>query len=353
MDGVEAESRTFARPSTWAAVASLIAAVAGLAASAILAVDYLQPAPVFCSEGGGCGAVRATGFSSILGVPTPVIGLVGFLALGVASLLRGPRARLVQLVLAGGASLAGVLLLTVQVAIGHFCPYCCVADVSAVASAFIAVWRFVMARDAGAPMAVTYAGALGMVAAAVVPVGVGHWLAGRAPAVIRAEIEGTPPGEVTVVDFVDFECPYCRMMQAVLEPILATHRSQVRLVRRQAPLQHIHPHALEAARAACCGEAMGKGDAMADALFSAPVEDLTREGCEKLAQSVGLSLDSYRACVADPKTDARIEADGRVFKQAGGFALPTVWIGGQQLVGLQPKDAVEKIVADALAHAGS
>jgi predicted DsbA family dithiol-disulfide isomerase len=142
------------------------------------------------------------------------------------------------------------------------------------------------------------------------------------------------------------------MTHAQLEPILEAHRARLRVVRRQVPL-HVHPHALEAARAACCGERLGKGEAMANALFSAPVEQLTREGCEKLAQTVGLSLDPYRACVADPKTDERIESDRTVFKAAGGYALPTIWIDGQQLVGAQLRAALEKVIGDALARAGS
>src|SRR6185437_10462513 len=101
---------------------------------------------------------------------------------------------------------------------------------------------------------------------------------------------------------VDFECPYCRMTHASLQPLLEAHSNEVRVVRRQVPLP-MHVHAHDAARAACCGEELGKGEAMANALFSAPVEELTPDGCEKLAQSVGLSLDPYRACIADPRTD--------------------------------------------------
>ena len=344
----------------WGVFASLVPVLAGLAASAVLAVDYLQPTPVFCSEEGGCEAVRQTAFAAVLGVPTPIVGLAGFLALGVVTLLPGRRARLAPLVMAVVASLAGVLLLAAQWALGHFCPYCCVADASAIASAFVASWRFVATNEANeaneanetnASAILTYVGVMGMLAAALVPVGVGQWLGGRAPRVIRAEIDGTPAGEVTVVDFVDFECPYCRMTHAELEPILESHRSRLRVVRRQVPLRS-HPHALDAARAACCGERLGKGEAMANALFTAPVEELTRAGCEKLAQTVGLSLDPYRACVADPETDARIESDRSVFKAAGGHALPTIWIDGQELVGAQPRAALEKVIEDALARAG-
>jgi uncharacterized membrane protein/predicted DsbA family dithiol-disulfide isomerase len=333
-------------------LASLAPVLTGLVASAALAVDYLQPMPVFCSEGGGCEAVRQTIFAAPLGVPMPLVGLVGFLALGVASLLPGRRARIAQVGLATTAALAGALLLAAQWAIGHFCPFCCVADASAIASGFVALWRLLGAADASPPRGLVYAGAGCIIAAALLPVTVGWRLAGRPPPVIRAEMARTPPGHVTVVDFVDFECPYCRMTNAALEPLLQEHEDRVRVVRRQVPL-NMHPHALDAARAACCGERLGKGDAMASALFSAPVDTLTREGCEKLAQSVGLSLDAYRACVADPKTDEVIDSDRATFKAAGGYALPTIWVDGHALIGAQPREALEKVIVDALAHAGS
>jgi len=333
-------------------VASLVPVLTGLVASAALAVDYLQPMPVFCSEGGGCAALRQTIFASPLGMPMPVVGLVGFLCLGVASLLPGRRARIAQVGLATTAALAGALLLAAQWAIGHFCPFCCVADASAVASGFVALWRLLGAADASVPGRLVYAGAGCIVAAALLPIVVGWRLAGRPPPAIRAEMARTPAAQVTVVDFVDFECPYCRMTNAALEPLLEEHKDRLRVVRRQVPLG-MHPHALDAARAACCGERLGRGDAMASALFSAPVETLTREGCEKLAQAIGLSLDAYRACVVDPKTDQSIESDRATFKDAGGFALPTIWIDGHALIGAQPREAIEKVIVDALAHAGS
>ncbi len=92
---------------------------------------------------------------------------------------------------------------------------------------------------------------------------------------------------------------------------------------------------------------------MADALFSSPVSELTRDGCERLATSVGLELGRYRACIDDPATDARIERDRAVFKEAGGFALPTIWIGDQQLVGAQTAGALATALERALARAGS
>jgi uncharacterized membrane protein/predicted DsbA family dithiol-disulfide isomerase len=335
-----------------ALLVSLGPVLAALVASAALAFDYLQPAPVFCSEAGGCEAVRQTAFAAVLGVPTPVVGLAGFLVLGVTVLLPGRRARVAQAGLGVLAALAGALLFAAQWALGHFCPYCCVVDASAIASGFVGVWRLVGDAGAPPPRSLVYAGAGAILGAFFVPLGVGWWLGARVPGAIVAEQERTPAGQVTVVDFVDFECPFCRMTHAALEPILEAHSGRVRLVRKQVPLR-MHPHALDAARAACCAERLGKGDAMANALFSAPVEDLTPEGCEKIALSVGLFSEPYRACIADPKTDKRIEADRATFKAARGYALPTIWVGARQLIGAQSGPELEGAIGAALAATGS
>jgi uncharacterized membrane protein/predicted DsbA family dithiol-disulfide isomerase len=328
--------------------------LAGLVASAALAVDYVRPAPVFCTEGGGCDALRHTAMAAPLGVPMPFLGLAGFLAIGVVSLMPGRRARVVQLGLAGLAGMLAVALLVAQLLLGHLCPYCCVADVSGIASAAAASWRLRYAAEADPPLALAFGGAASMLVALFAPLVAGFRMTPKTvmPQVIRDEMAATPRGGVTVVDFVDFECPFCRMTHAELEPILERHRDRVRVVRRQVPLA-MHPHARDAARAACCGEQLGRGDSMANALFTAPVEDLTPDGCERIAQSLGLPLGAYRACVASPATDARIDVDRAEFKAAGGVALPTLWIDGEELVGAQPHETLERTVDGALARAGS
>ena len=190
-----------------------------------------------------------------------------------------------------------------------------------------------------------------MVAAAAIPL-VGGFHANTTPPAIHDEIARSPAGLVTVVDFVDFECPFCRMTHAELEPVLESHKDKIHLVRRQVPLT-MHPHARDAARAACCSEKLGKGDEMANALFTAEVEDLTPEGCEKLAAALGLPLDAYRACVQSPATDASIDADKEEFKAAHGYALPTIWVDETPMIGARPREDIEKVVGEALAKRGS
>jgi uncharacterized membrane protein/predicted DsbA family dithiol-disulfide isomerase len=332
---------------------SLVPVLVGLVASAMLLVDYLRPVPVFCAET-GCQALRQTAVAAPLGIPLPVFGVTGFLALGVVALYPGLRMRLAQAVLGVGAGLVGVLLIMAQAHYGQICPFCLLADASGMACALAASARMWLAADAPpAPRPLVYGGAGSLALAVVIPIGLGL-RASPIPDVIRDEIAQTPRGQATVVDFVDFECPFCRMTHAELEPLLEQHKGQIRVVRRQVPLR-IHPHAMDAAKAACCGEKMGQGDAMANALFTAPVEELTPEGCEKIAKQLGLSLDAYRACVADPATGALIEADRAEFKAAGGYALPTLWIGAQQIVGAQPdqEHVLEHALSEAMTRAGS
>ena len=215
----------------------------------------------------------------------------------------------------------------------------------------MAAARLWLGSDQPAPRALSYVGAVLLVAAPAVPI-VGGFRAHPVPQVIKDELAQAPRGVITVVDFVDFECPFCRMTNPELQAVLEAHPGKVRVVRREVPLK-MHPHAMDAARGACCAEKLGKGDAMATALFTAPDEDLTPEGCEKLAQQVGLSLDAYRACVADPATEALIAADKAEFQSAGGFALPTLWVGDVQLVGAQSQETIEEAFEGAMARAGS
>ncbi|HEX8794582.1 MAG TPA: thioredoxin domain-containing protein [Polyangiaceae bacterium] len=330
---------------------SLVPALVGLVASTMLAVDYVRPTPAFCVEG-GCEALKHTVYATpIPHVPMPFFGIAGFIAIGVAACWPGRRARMVQLLLSVGAALLGAALIMLQMVIGQFCPFCMVADAAGLFALLAASARLWVAPDAEVPFPAVITGGVSIAAALAVPL-VKGFLAPPVPVVIRDEMARTPAGEATVVDFVDFECPFCRMTHAELEPLLEEHAKQVRVVRRQMPLRS-HPHAMDAARAACCGEQLGKGDAMANALFTAPEDDLTPEGCEKLAASLGLPLDAYRACVKNAATDALIDADKAEFKAAGGFALPTIWIGDTRFVGAQSHEALEKALDRAIARTGS
>lgn len=329
---------------------TLVLVAAALVASAVLLVDYVRPAPVFCDPAGGCAKVKETVFARPLGVPLPAIGLLGTLAVGFAALLSGKKARVAQLGLAAVGGLVGAVLLIVQARMHTVCPYCLVVDTSSIVLAGLSAVRFKKELDPPSGTLRFWVPVVGLVVAIAAPLGIGfsrRVYAGEVPPSIVKEIEKTGRGKVTIVDFVDFECPFCRQTNLELEPILEARRSKVRLVRKHVPLR-MHPHAMDAAKAGCCGETMGKGDEMANALFTAPVEELTPEGCEKLAEKLGLDVNEFRKCVSDPATTERIEADKAAFKSAKGHGLPTIWVDDQKLEGAQEPEDLKTAIDGAI-----
>jgi predicted DsbA family dithiol-disulfide isomerase len=118
------------------------------------------------------------------------------------------------------------------------------------------------------------------------------------------------------------------------------------------PLTSLHPHAATAARAATCGETLGKGDEMAAVLISAPPADLTDDGCTKMAVGVGLDENAFRTCLAAPETQKKIESDEADFKAVNGHGLPMIWIGKDLVEGAQGPDRLREAMDKAVSEAG-
>ena len=232
--------------------ALLVPALLGLVASAILLVDYVRPAPVFCDETGGCGALKQAMpmFASFLGVPTPAYGLAAFLVIGILAVQRGARVRAALLGMATMAALVAVVLIAVQYGAGIWCRYCVVADSSACVVFGVSLWRLLGEWDPPEARWPRIALVSTLAPALLVPIGIGALKKPVVPDVIARELSVTPKGQVTVIDFADFECPFCRMTHAQLVPLLAEHPGRVRVVRKNMPLAR-HAHAMDAARAAC------------------------------------------------------------------------------------------------------
>jgi predicted DsbA family dithiol-disulfide isomerase len=281
--------------------------------------------------------------------------VVAFLGLGVLAMLRGDIGRRLYTLAAGAVGVAGAGFILLQGYLGAFCIFCVITDSSSVIIALVALSRHSWDPPAVSASARREVGAVALALSFLVPLAVAAFKRPIVPPVIAEELAKAPKGQVVVVDFADFECPFCRMTHEELEPLLEAHKGQVKVVRELVPLTRIHRHALDAARAACCGELLGKGDAMANALFSAPVEELTVPGCEQIALTLGLDLTAYRACIADPRTDARIHADRETFDKATvkGDGLPLIWIGEHKLMGAQDRAALQRALDQAIARVGS
>ncbi len=306
-----------------ASVAALVAATVGLGASIASLVDYLAPQAAFCAET-GCETVRASAWAHPLGIPMPLLGIAFFVTMIALCFVDRPR---VRVALAATGAAWAVALIGLQAFVIHaWCKLCLVADPAAILAgvAVLAGARTLRAR--------WLAPAVPVVGATVFALSL---FAHRAPEPMPA---GTPesvvaaqvPGEVTVVEFVDFECPFCRRLAPNLAEALQQAHVPVRVVRKMVPLP-MHPHAMPAALAWCCAAAQGKGDAMADALFAAPPDELTTEGCEKIAARVGCDLDRYRRDL--PAMVGIVAGDMLDALAADVHSLPTVFVGPQRVVG--------------------
>jgi protein-disulfide isomerase/uncharacterized membrane protein len=324
--------------------------VVGIGASSLLVVDYLRPAPLFCGAGGGCDQLKHSAFSSWFGVPTPVFGVLAFATLALLGILRGERARQLHMLVAAGVCVVGAFLLALQLVLRTFCVYCTFTDLSALASLAAAYFRAREAADRpeGRSWLTIPLGAVG--AACLGPLSLGLLAPQEpVPAVILEEAKKTPPGKVTIVDFIDYECPFCRRTHADLASVVEPHKDRVRIVRKNVPLDLLHPHARAAARAAVCADDQLAGDAMADLLVSSPTAELTEEGCTRLARRLQLDESRFRLCMQNPVTDARIEADRETFHASGGQGLPTLWIGDRKVEGMRGPEALKSALDVALA----
>jgi protein-disulfide isomerase len=310
-------------------LAALAFAVIGLGASIASLIDYLGETATFCAES-GCATVRESAWAHPLGIPMPVLGIAFYAAALGLSFVDALRLR-------RGVAIAGagwaVLLIVLQAAvIGAWCKLCMVADPAAIGYALVVlagarVVRPTVAR--GLALVPAIGAAVGILALAThtAPPPPPPPVASGVPAFVE---QAQVPGAATVVEVVDFECPFCRRMQTRLTEAIARATGPVRVVRKMFPLR-MHPHAMPAALAYCCADAQGKGDAMAAALFSASPEALSPEGCEKLAAGIGCDLERYRRDL--PRAEARVAAETAEVKAAGIHSLPTLFIAGERIVG--------------------
>ena len=165
-----------------------------------------------------------------------------------------------------------------------------------------------------------------------------------------ARLQGSPEASVRIVEFSDFECPYCRSVEKTLQAILAKYRGRVSLAYRDFPLSGIHPGAQRAAEASQCAAAQGKYWPYHDRLLaSASLDD---GKLKEHAKDLALDQKKFDACLDTGSMRAAVERDTRQGRLAGVVATPSFFINGIPLNGAQPAAAFEKIIDEELARIG-
>ena len=155
-------------------------------------------------------------------------------------------------------------------------------------------------------------------------------------------ILGNPQGSVTLVEFTDFACTYCRGSVADVEALVAAN-PDLKVVVRELPI--IAPTSPDAARWGLAAAEQGKYPAFHKAMFAAGRTDPA--SIEAVARSVGLDLDRARAFIADPRVSAEIEANIGFARKLGIDGTPS-WIVGEQLMtGAVGREVLGKAIAEA------
>ncbi len=162
-------------------------------------------------------------------------------------------------------------------------------------------------------------------------------------------LRGNPNAPVTIIEFSDLQCPYCRVIQPTLKQLLSKYGDRVNLAFRDMPLDQLHPLARKAAEATRCAAEQGKYWEYHDLLFSSG--KLADKELAEQARSIGLDGSAFDACVAGGKFKQQIENDLQMGLKAGITGTPAFVINGTLITGSQPIEAFEKIIEAELAAA--
>jgi protein-disulfide isomerase len=162
--------------------------------------------------------------------------------------------------------------------------------------------------------------------------------------------KGPADAPVTIVEFSDFECPFCSRVVPTLEQVEANYGDKVRIVFRQFPLA-MHANAQKAAEASLCARDQGKFWEMHDAMF----EDQKALGVAQLkatAGELGLDAESFAQCLDSGEYADEVQADLRAGAEAGVSGTPALFINGQMVAGAVPYEQLAEVIDAELKRKG-
>jgi protein-disulfide isomerase len=176
------------------------------------------------------------------------------------------------------------------------------------------------------------------------------------PPAIRVEVstDGTPVrgaanAPVTIVEFSDFECPFCKQAHPTVKQVLERYPGKVRLAYRDFPLDSIHPQARRAAEAARCASDQGKFWEYHDVLFSQSPQ-LALEDLRRYAGQVGLDVTKFDGCLAAGVHKSAVQRDLDEGNRLGITGTPAFFVNGRPLQGAQPLEAFTRLIEQELAR---
>ena len=154
--------------------------------------------------------------------------------------------------------------------------------------------------------------------------------------------QGPQDAPVTIVEFSDFQCPFCRRAEGTVKQLLDRYHDRVRFVYRHFPLE-MHPRARPAAEAAACADEQGRFWDYHEKLFANPPA-LEDADLQRYATELGLDTTAFQQCVSQHKTKDVVNSDFEAGKAAGVSGTPAFFVNGLMITGARPVDSFTKVI---------
>jgi protein-disulfide isomerase len=167
----------------------------------------------------------------------------------------------------------------------------------------------------------------------------------------NAPFVGDKDSKVTIVEFSDFQCPFCAKGADLIKQIKQKYGKKVKVAFKQFPLP-FHNHAEQAAVASLCANEQNTNLfwKMHDEMFANQETALTPEGLKATAKKIGAKVDVFEKCLAENKFLAQVKAEMEEGKKIGVKSTPTFYVNGQLVSGAQPLEVFAEIIDEALAQ---
>jgi protein-disulfide isomerase len=160
---------------------------------------------------------------------------------------------------------------------------------------------------------------------------------------------GSKDAPVEIIEFSDFQCPFCQRANPTVQRVLSTYGDRIKFVYRHYPLAN-HPNARPAAEASACAQDQGKFWEYHDRLFANPTK-LTDADLKQHAAAIGLDTAAFNTCVDSRAHAAGVEADIAAANELGVTGTPAFFVNGRSLEGAQPFEAFKQVIDEELARA--
>jgi protein-disulfide isomerase len=163
--------------------------------------------------------------------------------------------------------------------------------------------------------------------------------------------EGKADAAVTLVEYSDFQCPFCLRVMPTLKQLRAKYGDKLRIVWKDFPLTQIHPQAFVAAQAGNCAREQGKFWELHDKMFGNQ-SALQPEALKRYAAEAGVDAAKFNQCLDTSKYESRVQDAIRAGGRLGIQSTPTVYVNGRMINGAQPIEVFQAVIDEELARGG-